>query len=232
MKQKLYAFFKTIHGKARIKRMLNRVVLLVVILVVGIGVGVCIAKPWEKNKSEPIITKVEEAIVEENYTLSIGTVEEVISPASELITAKYYYTDADTYENYKELFGKKVPFTTDKVVFTYDGMISVGIELTDVEYQIDNENQKITIKLPELTVKANEIDEDSFEFPYVSDSIFNTTEMGDYVDLIGTLEKEKEKDLLANTEFMDGALENTKTVLKSFLTTADATKDYEVVFVE
>lgn len=230
MKQKLHTILKSIHGKARIKHLLYRALFLVIILVIGIGVGVCIAKPWEKEEAEPIITKVEETIVEENYTLSIGTVEEVLSPASDLITAKYYYTDADTYENYKELFGKKVPFTTDKVVFTYDGMISVGIELADVEYQIDNENQKITIRLPELAVKANEIDEDSFEFPYVSDSIFNATEMDDYVDLIGTLEKEKEKDLLANTEFMDGALENTKIVLKSFLTAADVTKDYEVVF--
>lgn len=232
MKDKLRVMAKAMKANAHIRHMLNRILVLILILVIGIGVGVCIAKPWMKEEPEPIITKVEEVIAEENYTLSIGTVEEVLSPASDLITAKYYYTDADTYENYKELFGKKVPFTTDKVVFTYDGVISIGIELADVEYQIDNENQKITIKLPELTVKANEINEDSFEFPYISDSIFNATEMVDYVDLIGTLEKEKEKDLLVNTEFMEGALENTKTVLESFLTANDATKNYEVVFEE
>jgi hypothetical protein len=62
-------------------------------------------KPWEK--SEPVITKADDTIFEENYLLTISTVEEIVKPASDLITLKYNYKDADTYENYKQLFGKK-----------------------------------------------------------------------------------------------------------------------------
>ncbi len=75
----------------------------------------CIAKPIganSKTEAVPVVTTVDDTIIGENYILTIDNVQEVLKPASDLISTKYYYTDADTYENYKELFGKKVPFTT------------------------------------------------------------------------------------------------------------------------
>ncbi len=225
--------------KMNLKKWKNKFVLLLVVACLSffMGVYVCVAKPWQNDSqaeqkvgTKPIINIVDTEIVEENYILTISNVEEVLKPASDLISTKYYYTDADTYENYKELFGQKVPFTTDKVVFTYDGVISVGIDLSAVEYEIDNDNQVITITLPELRILSNEIDESSFEFPYTSDSIFNSTQMGDYMELIGELKQEKENELWENAEFMSYALENTKVVLENFLTKSEMTRAYEIIF--
>ncbi len=210
--------------------MIKKALLILIAASIGLGVGVCIAKPKDEAEKEPIVSIVDEEIVEDNFILTISNVKEVLKPASDLISTKYYYTDSDTYENYKELFGQKIPFTTDKVVFTYDGVISVGIDLSEVKYTINNDKQVITITLPEIKILANELDESSFKFPYMSNSIFNATEMDDYVELIGRLKQERADELMGNTEFMESALSNTQYVLEKFLTASDMTKEYDVVF--
>lgn len=213
-----------------VKKIKNRILTVFLAFIVGFVAGyvICITKPWEKIN--PIITRVDGQIVKNNYMLTISTVEKIIKPASDLITTKYNYKDADIYENYKQLFGKKVPFTTDKIVFTYKGTISVGIDLSGVKYVIDNENKKISITLPKLGIKSNEIDDSSFEYPFESNSIFNTTGMSDYTELLAKLKEKKEEEVISNTKFMDMAKQNTENVLKKFLTAANATKDYTVIF--
>ncbi len=165
-----------------------------------------------------------------NYTLEINQLKQVLLPASDLISSRYHYKDADKYENYKNLLGMRVPLTTDMAVFTYEGIISAGIDLSEVEYGIDNEQGVITIRLPEIKILANEIDASSFQYPYISNSIFNNTDMQDYTKLIDKLKAEKQEELLQNTAFMDQVLKNTQLVLSSFLTASESTRGYSVVF--
>ncbi len=213
-----------------VKKMAGRITALVLAVIIGFGAGffTCITKPWEKVR--PIITTADDTIVKDNYMLTISTVEKIIKPASDLITSKYNYKDADTYENYKQLFGQKVPFTTDKVVFTYKGTVSVGIDLSEVKYDIENKNKTISIELPEIKVKSNEIDDSSFEYPFESDSIFNTTGMSDFTELLATLKEKKAEEVKRDKEFLDTARQSTKKVLQDFLTASDVTKDYTVIF--
>ncbi len=215
-----------------VKKTIRNILALFFAAIIGFGAGfmTCNIKPWEKVELEPIITSADDTIVEDNYMLTISTIEKVIKPASDLITSKYNYKDADTYENYKQLFGKKVPLTTDKVVFTYKGTVSVGIDLSEVKYDIDDENKIIRIELPEIKIKSNEIDDSSFEYPFESDSVFNSTGMSDFTELLATLKEKKEEEVKNDTEFMDTARKNTKDVLQEFLTLSNDTKDYEVTF--
>lgn len=212
-----------------LKKLLTRIVTMFFIVVISFSLGFmsCRTKVWKKL---PIITNIDDTVSGDNYTLTISNVKKVLKPASDLVTIKYCYTDADTYENAKKIFGKKIPLTTDRVVFTYDGTVSVGVNLAEVDYEIDNENKTIDITLPKLGIIANEIDTSSFEFPFMSDSIFNATDMSDYVELVDQLKKAKAEKVLNDTEFMDSAKEKTQKVLKSFLTSAEDTKQYQVNF--
>lgn len=216
------------------KRRVRGFVLLLLGLALGLAAGLYMAmfvsasamKGEEKDNIQVIDAKIEE----EKFTLTVEHVREVVMPAAELTTTKYYYTDADIYENYKEAFGIKIPFTTDEVVFTYDGVISVGIDLSSVSYEIDNDAKLISVKLPELRIMANEIDASSFEYPYIFDSVFNDTNMGDYTHLIDQLKQQKEQEIMANDRFLQQARDNTRTVIARFLTAAELTKDYTVEF--
>ena len=173
-------------------------------------------------------------VIQEKQTVSMDEVRKILEPASELITAKYYYTEASTYENYKEfkkIFEKhKIPFTTDKTVFTYDGVISVGIDLSKVEISIDENKNTIHVILPPLEKKHNEIDHNSFQVPYSSDSPFTKTDMKDYTDLLDTLSNEKAEEVMNNTEFINFAKSSTETVLEAFLKTSSLTNEYELEF--
>lgn len=77
------------------------------------------AKPWQKEEAEAIASPAPLLpIEEETATLTISNVEELLKPASDLLSQKYYYTDTGTYESSLEAFGQKIPLTTDKVVLS------------------------------------------------------------------------------------------------------------------
>ena len=201
-------------------------------LAVGLGAGLYLMLYLSENKEAPPeeIKIIETESVQEKAELTVENVREVVMPAGELTTTKYYYTDADVYTNYKEAFGVKIPFTTDEVVFTYDGVISVGIDILDVRYEVDNDGMRIAVILPEIRIMSNEIDASSFEYPYVFDSVFNATNMKDYTVLIDELKELKAEEIMANTDFLNQAKENTKTVIRQFLTAGELTGEYAVEF--
>ncbi len=219
-------------GKLYVKELLFKGVMLLLGIVLGVALGVFlgVSKPWQKEVAEALPTPEPLLpIEEETVTLTVSNVEELLKPASDLISQKYYYTDTGTYESTLEAFGQKIPLTTDKVVFTYDGVISVGIDLSMVIYEVNNESKTITLTLPEVKVFSNEIDPASFEYPHITDSVFNNTEMGDYTDMIATLKVEKEAEILNNVEFMTSARKNAEQILSEFLTASTLTQDYTVM---
>ena len=217
----------TVRGK------LKKAAAFVLALITG-GVLACAATMlWFKTSTAdiPVSSVPPDTVIEgEDFVLSVTNIEELIKPAGELITTKYYYTDADTYENAKQLFGHNIPFTTDKVVFTYSGVLSVGFMLSDIHFELDNENQIITVTLPPLEVLGNEIDPDSFEYPYIEDSVFNATNMSDYTQIISELKKYKENEIIHDQSFLNECLQKSKDVLRNFFTISDMTKDYTVEF--
>lgn len=210
--------------KSNLKKGIKKVIIAIIIFSCGVAIG--IMKPWRIFINNTVVA----GSNADNNVITAITLRQILKPASDLISMKYCYTDADYYEHFKDLFGKKIPFTTDRVVFTYNGVVSAGIDLSLVEYEIDNELKSIVVKLPEIKILSNEIDASSFEFPYESNSIFTKTDMDDYMKIIDSLKEKKVKDIKSNDEFMKSTLDNTKNVIKSFLTLDDSTKEYTVNF--
>ncbi|WP_298481509.1 DUF4230 domain-containing protein [uncultured Ruminococcus sp.] len=207
-------------------------------LAIGIVIGVVASPILSSSKNEdakPTIVNIDETIKtqEENESIliTVSNVKKIISPASELTSTKYYYKDADSFEDSKEFMDIKLPLTTNKVVFTYEGVINIGIDLSEVSItDIDNENQRITIRMPDVKILSHEVDMSSFEFPFEDYSIFNETQMGDYTQLIEEIKKNKEEKISSDSEIMENTRENAENVIRSFLKTAEMTKDYNIIF--
>lgn len=197
---------------------------------IGAGIAVCVLDIFGGQNDEIDVLNVDTTIVEEEYTLTIENVEELVKPASELVSIKYYYKDANTYENVVSAFGVTLPFTTDKVVFTYEGIVSLGIDLEKVAFDVDNTRKVILVTLPEVEIMHNEIDANSFEYPYTSNSIFNTTGMEEYVNLIDTLQTEKAKEVMQDERLLADALERAQETLINILSVADVSMEYTVEF--
>lgn len=158
------------------------------------------------------------------------TLKEILSPASELVSMKYTYTDVDIYENSKKAFGYKIPLTTDKVIFTYNGIISAGIDMSQITYDINNETKTIRVILPAPTLMAHEIDENSFKFYDAKNSIFTETKLKDYTQLVSNLKEEKEEKLKNDAEFLPSVTENAKKVLNDLLKLSESTSEYTIIY--
>lgn len=176
-----------------------------------------------------ILQKVADS-VEEKRTLDVKTIEEILQPAGDLITQRYYYTDMDTFESYKELLGAKIPLTTDKVVFTFKGAISAGIVLSKVEFAVDEEEKTVTVTLPDIFIVSNEIFEDEFKAYEIKNSIFTETKFTDYALLLGSMKSKKAEELMKNQKFRDEARKEAENVISAFLKNATVSKDYKIVF--
>lgn len=209
-------------------------------LVLGfiIGVVFCIVKPWTMDfdrKPEKVTvsdagTTIEYQKEDQKNLVTVSTLQAIVNKASDLITTKYHYQDACSKESAKSFKKLKLPFTTSKVVFTYKGCISLGIDLSKVQYDIDNESMEITVVIPDIEVLADEIDDNSFEIVDEKNSLFNPQELDDYATLMAELKKEKEAEVLADSDLMSEAEQNTRSVLQEFLTTDDETADYTFIF--
>lgn len=219
--------------KKRPKLGLRRILILVLAFVVGLTAGVLVAifVPFTAGHEENIeVLQADLTIVEEEYTLTIENVEELVAPASELVSTKYFYKDADIYENVVSAFGVELSFATDKVVFTYEGVVSLGVNLEDVDFQVDNAQKTIYVDMPAVEIMHNEIDAKSFEYPYSRDSIFNSTGMEDYVELIDMLQTAKAEDVMADAELLEETRLRAEETIRNILMVADASSEYEVVF--
>lgn len=216
------------------KNWFKRLIAFLLVFCVGFGIGVYQCVRYVQGDKVPLDSLNPSIVVplpsEDPVSLTVSHVKEILAPASDLITTKYSYTDADVYENYKELFNMRLPMTTNKVVFTYSGTIGFGVDMSKVSSYLDSDNKTITIALPEIEIKYNEIDPESFEYYNVSTTIFNQLKMEDSTDLIATLLKEKERQVLNDKRVMDESRSNTELILKSLLSSSDLTKDYKVIF--
>ena len=104
--------------------------------------------------------------------------ENKLTEISELASVTYSYTNMAEFENSKDFYGIKLPFTTKGFIITYDGEIKAGVNLSNAE--VKTAGRKITITLPDAEILSHEIDEDSLEIFDETTSIFNPLKVADY----------------------------------------------------
>ena len=170
-------------------------------------------------------------VMPEKIELREENLEELFASASELVTLKYYYTNAADLEKYRELFGMRVPLTTNRTVFTYDGVINAGIDLSDIIFdEIDNEKKTIHITLPYPKVISNELDMSSFEYYDVKNSVFTSISPEEVTYKIDELKQMQEDELKQKGGFYDSVTDNAENVLRNILSLSELTSGYKVTF--
>ena len=160
-------------------------------------------KKEASQKSIPVITS--------------ETLKSQISSLQELVTQEYIYTNADRRtDNVKWLFGWTRPFSGTSLLVTYDGSINAGIDLSEVQVDVDEEARKITITLPPSRIMDNSIPQESITVLEVKNGLFNEVTFDDYNTFIS-----EQKILMENKAVERGILEkaseDAKRALEAFL---------------
>ena len=124
-------------------------------------------KESSSSKSVPVITS--------------DTLKQQLSAVSELVTQEYIYTNADQRtDDVKWVFGWTRPFSESSLLITYDGTIKAGIQMSDVQIEINEENRTVTITLPESEITENIIPQESIRVIEVKNGLFNEITFDDY----------------------------------------------------
>ena len=205
-------------------------VAIIALIVIGVLIGrvsseKARAKELEKQFDD-LKHQQEEIIVAPEITVDAATLREVVAPAAELTAYKYYYTDVDTYEKSQKIWKIKVPFTTDKSVFSYSGEIGAGVDLDNAEFSVDG--KAITVTLPKADILYHELDEKTFRSYDIKNSVFTSTDIGGYADMVAALKDRQEQKLMGNAEFWQSVKANTETVLRGVLAASGQLEDYTV----
>lgn len=125
----------------------------------------------DSSKSVPVITS--------------ETIKSELGSLQELVTQEYIYTNADRREqDAKWIFGWSRPFSNSSLLLTYDGTIKAGIDMSEVQVDVDEENRTITVTLPASKITDNNIPQESITVVEVKDGLFNEVTFDDYNSFI------------------------------------------------
>ncbi|MDR2143269.1 MAG: DUF4230 domain-containing protein, partial [Treponema sp.] len=98
--------------------------------------------------------------------------------------------------------GWTIPFTTRKYIFTYDGIMKLGIDGTMIrveEVPDSAESPLIRIILPPIRILSHEIDDESVEVFEQSQTIFNEIKIEEAFRVTAERKREMEEKVLDST---------------------------------
>lgn len=113
-----------------------------------------------------------------NTEVSAVVLQNKLTEISEYASLTYSYTNMAEFENSKDFYGVKLPFTTKGFIITYDGEIKAGVDLAKAEVAVSG--SKVKVNLPAAEILSHEIDENSLEVFDETTSIFNPLKVTDY----------------------------------------------------
>lgn len=171
----------------------------------------------EENErlSDPIV-QYEVASKEVNIELITSEIRDI----GELATIEYLYTDAGKFEDPAKLFGKEVPFsfTTKSFIAKWDGIIKAGVNVDEIEVEIDEFNKEIIVHIPEAEILSHEIDEESIQTLDEKNGLFNPIKVDDIREF-DVINKEAMEQKAIDKGLLDKAYENAKTIIYKLIDT-------------
>ena len=147
----------------------------------------------------------------------------------QMVTQAAYCTEMNVTKDSRKLFGMTIPFTQSEYIYSYDVEVRAGLDFSQIEWSVDEDNSTIQVRLPQVQILSSEINTDTFKVYHEEESIFSPISMEEHNASMKELEKTARKDAIANG-LLDNAYENAKKMLQAFLEQSYDSKRYTIVF--
>ena len=166
-------------------------------------------------------------VVEEIVTVNTEIIKDGLKEMGTLITQEYYFTQVEEYKSTERvwIFDSKA-----SSIFSYDGVVTAGIDCNDIEITKDDEAKIINVKIPKSNIIGVNIDHDSFKIYEEKEGLWNKLDMTKYNNSIIEFENEA-KNKAINKGIIDKADENAKTLIESFINSLIEDNVYSIEFV-
>lgn len=180
------------------------------------------------GKSEVIVQEKEIVnFVEVEKVISAEMIQENLQNMGVLITQEYDFTEV---MNYKKDEAKFFSLLKGEAVFiySYDGVITAGIDFESVRVDKDDNAKVVTITIPTSSIQSVSIDPESFVL-YTEESKWGThASIRDFADSLSALE------MNAKTKAIDKGLltkadENAERLIRNFASGLVDTTQYQIV---
>jgi hypothetical protein len=190
---------------------MKRVILLSILVVVIIGLLLVVGfllggRKFGLNPSE---------LITEQPEVSAHTVLKEVLPIGEYASLAYHYTSVVKDVSSKDFRGITIPFTTRKYIFTYDGIMKLGIDGSQIRVEEPGTGTAgeepdapltgakglplIRIILPPVRILSHEIDDDSIEVFEQSQTIFNEIKIEEAFKVTADRKRELEQKVMDGT---------------------------------
>lgn len=152
-----------------------------------------------------------------------------LTDIGELATQSGYFTVVNMIDDNVELWGWKVPLTTSKYIFSYDGIVKAGLDFSKLNYKVNELTKEIVIYLPEIEILSIELQEDSLVIYDESHNIFTPLGLNDIQDARLAMIDEIRSRALDNG-LLEQATINAQTLIVGFLSGQYDLSEYHVDF--
>ncbi|MDR2767649.1 MAG: DUF4230 domain-containing protein [Treponema sp.] len=145
--------------------------------------------------------------LETTSDISAHTVVKEALPIGEYASLAYRYTSVVKDVSAKDLNGWTIPFTTRKYIFTYDGIMKLGIDASQILVEetpptgagdTKSGPPEIRVILPSVKILSHEIIDDSIEVFDQSQTIFNQIKVDEAFRVTADRKREMEEKALAS----------------------------------
>lgn len=147
----------------------------------------------------------------------------------EMATQAAYCTEVNVLDDSQKLFGKKIPFTQTKYIYSYDVVIKAGVDFEKIKWSVNDTT--IQVKLPETKILSCEIDTDSFKVYHEEDSIFTQINLSEQNEALTSL-KQEAKDNAIENGILEKARNNAETILTGFFGKEYDLEKYQIKFAD
>ena len=90
-------------------------------------------------------------------TINLDIIKSEIQEIGELATAEYLFTNAAKYSDSKQFKEWNIPLTEKSFIVKWDGIIKAGIQVDAVSVDVDEEEMRIVVTLPEAEILSYEV---------------------------------------------------------------------------
>ena len=140
-----------------------------------------------------------------------------ISSVCELATLKCYYHNVARAES--EASGLLSIFGVGykKIWVEYSGIVEFGIDVSKVTVSQPDENNVVTIAVPDAEVLSVDIDEDSISEPLVESGFLTTVTTEEETATLASAQDDMEETAAANTQLLEQAKERAKELIEGYV---------------
>lgn len=148
----------------------------------------------------------------------------------ELVTQTGYVTvlnDTTEDKDFFDLF--KIPFTTSRIIFSYDFTVDASIKFEEIELDVDNFKREVTVKLPHAKHYKTTMIIDSQHVYLDEKGLFTRIDLEEQNEALRRMEAEA-FETAKNNGLLEKADENGKKIIESMLKSDPLLSEYNINF--